>query len=399
MCQIGAHAEGMRFREIKFENIGPIRQAAIGRHRLCVFVGPNNSGKSIASRIMYGACQLDPSSGVQLRLIAGGRFQGEQCEEAARAARSVALVRCAGIRRDDIVSYSADSGRLVLTDDGKTDTTMVFNRGDGPSRRSFAASLLGTHLEDAAKNSIYVPAGRTGTVQSLLAIMQIKSDLLNSVLRSLGERPSAARSNRSGSITPRLRRQMPEYLEQFYNIVLEAFSGGLGEEGMDMFSRVFEGSIKASAADELPAIFYYDPSDFAVEIDSAGSGVVSAFPIAATMYRIEPGGMLIIEEPEAHMEPLRQLRLVNEIVRAALKRDVSLVLTTHSDFVVHAVLDMVRDRIVDSSDLGLYYFRRNRGSYTDVERVHVNSAGEAEMELFDAAVDALAYGSVMPDAP
>lgn len=392
----------MKFNEVRLENIGPIRRASIGRHRLSVFVGPNNSGKSIASRIIHGACQLGLSSGVQLRLPADSRFRDEQGGAAATAVRSAALIRSAGIRHADVVTHSADSGRLVLEDGSKTGITMDFNRNARLSRASFIASLLDTPLDEVAKNSIYIPAGRTGTVQSLLTIMQIKSDLLNSVLRSLGERPSSTlRTKKTKAITPklRLRRQMPEYLEQFYSIVLETFSGGFSEDAKNMFSRLFAGSIEASAADELPAILYHDPSGYSVEIDSAGSGVVSTFPIVATMHRVGPGGTLIIEEPEAHMEPMRQLRLVDEIVRVALERGINLVLTTHSDFVIHAILGMVHNAVIGPDDLGLYYFRRKRGSYTNVEKIPVNSAGEAEGELFDEALDALAKGSVISDYP
>lgn len=388
----------MKFREIQFENIGPIRWASIGQHKLSVFVGPNNSGKSIASRIIHGVCQLDLSSRVQLRLFSDGLLGDEQDGKAAAAARSAALIRSAGIRSSDIVTHSEGSGRLVLGGNGKASITMEFNRNSEPSTASLIASMFNIPLDEMVKNSIYVPAGRTGTVQSLLTIMQIKNDLLNSVLRSLGERPSdASKLKKNQAIEPKiyLKRQMPEYLEQFYNIVLETFSGGFNDEAKRMFSKLFEGSITASTFDELPAILYHDPSGFAVEIDSAGSGVVSAFPIVATMHRIEPGGTLIIEEPEAHIEPKRQLRLLNEIVRVALKRDVNLVLTTHSDYIINALLNMVYDQAVDPADLGLYYFRRKDNSYTVVERVSVNRAGEAEQDLFDEALDALAKGSVI----
>ena len=390
----------MKFQEIRFENIGPIRSAAIGRHRLSVFVGPNNSGKSIASRIIHGACQLDPSPGAQLHFSSEGLPRDEPSGGA--AARSAALIRSAGVRWGDMVTHSVDSGRLVLENGGKASITMNFNHNAERNGASLIASFLDTSLDEAAKSSIYVPAGRTGTVQSLLAIMQIKSDLLNSALRILDEQPDSPPETKGHkAVAPRLHlgRQMPEYLEQFYSIVLETFSGGFDEESKSMFSRLFAGSIDASAADELPAMLYHDPSGFAVEIDSAGSGVVSAFPIVAAMHRVEPGGTLIIEEPEAHMEPMRQIRLVNEIVRVALIRDVNLVLTTHSDFVVSAILGMVHNEVIGPSDLGLYYFRRQRESYTDVERIPVTRSGEAELDMFSESLDALAKGSVILDYP
>ena len=391
----------MRFEEVRLENIGPIKRAVIGAHKLTVFVGPNNSGKSIASRIIHGACQLDASPGVQPRLFADGLPPDEQSGDALAAARSAALIRRAGIRQGDVVTHSEDSGRVVLGSGGRPHVAMDFDRKAGQGSISIAP-LLDTPLDDAAKSSIYVPAGRAGTVQSLLAIMQIKSDLLNSVLRSLGEgQGGAPGAEGSRAIAPEIRlgRQMPEYLEQFYAIVLETFSGGLDNEAKSMFSRLLAGSIEESAADGLPAVLYRDPSGFAVEIDAAGLGAVSAFSIVAAMCRIESGGTLVIEEPETQMEPIGQLRLVAEIVRAALRRNVSLVLTTHSDFVVHAVLGLVHSGAVDAADLGMYYFRRKSGSYTSVERIPVSGAGEAEQELFDEALDALAKGSAVFSPP
>ena len=165
------------------------------------------------------------------------------------------------------------------------------------------------------------------------------------------------------------------------------------------FSKLFGGSLDASAATGIPSILYRDPSGFGVEIESAGLGVVSSFPIIAAVHDIEPGGTLIVEEPEAHMEPLRQQSLVNEIVRVALARRVSLVLVTHSDYVVNGVLNMVYAGIIGPDDLGLYYFRRRDGSFTQVERIPVDKTGEAEQELFEEALDALAKGGTIKGDP
>ena len=189
--------------------------------------------------------------------------------------------------------------------------------------------------------------------------------------------------------------QATEHLGPFCKVVLEAFSGGLGADAGGMFSRLSGGSIEPCAAGALPAVRYRDPSGEAVDIASAGSGVVSALPVVAAVHRVDPGGTLVVEEPEAGTEAMGQLRLAGELVRAALRRDVRLVLATHSDFVVHALLGMVHNGDIDPGDLGLYYFRRERGSRTDVERVVVNRAGEAETDMFDEALDALAKGSVV----
>ena len=373
---------GMMFEEARLENMGPIRQALIGAHRLTVFVGPNNSGKSIASRLIHAARRLGPSSGPPTGPDG-----------------AAAVLRGAGIEWPDAVTRSMPSGRLELGGNGAGGT--VLNFGDGAAAGGAAPPPPPCpDPAPAAEHGMYVPSGRAGIVQSLFTLLQTRGDLADSLLRALAGRhvPGGAQPEALGT-GPGTGRQMPEYLEQFYGIVLEAFSRGLDRRTEEMFSRVFPGSIKQSKAAGLPEIVYVDPHGFEARVGSAASGAAAVLPIMVALNRVGPAGMLVVEEPEENVEPIRQLRLVDEIVRASLGRRISLVLTTHSDFVVHAVLGMVHSGAIDPADLGLYYFRRRRGSYTDVERIPVNGAGEAEQELFDEALDALAKGSVIPVPP
>ena len=382
----------MKFEEIKLENIGPISRAAIGRHKLSVFIGPNNSGKSIASRIIHGVRQLDPNAATQPHSVGDGTSDRNR-DRVLAVTKSAAILRSAGIRWRDIVTHTLSSGRLEIANGGPT-VELSFDQG-GADAAVLSAPLRVPSQNGASTDSMYVPAGRTGTVQSLLAILQLKNELFNSVL-DISAEPTSGRTSperpSNGAPALRLRKRMPDHLEQFYSTVLETISGGLDEVAKVTFSKLFDGSLDTSPADGLPAVRYRDPSGYEVEIDSAGSGIVSSFPIVAAMYSVESGGTLIVEEPEAHIEPLRQLRIVNEIVRVALARQVDLVLTTHSDYVVNEVLNMVHDEIISPDSLGLYYFRRKEGSFTHVERLAVDRTGEAEQELFEEALDALAKG-------
>ena len=354
---------------MRLENIGPIRRAAIGRHRLSVFVGPNNSGKSIASRLLHAARRLGPPPG------AGGG-------EGVPRAPPDALLGIAGMAAGDVVSHSAGSGRIVLADGGTILAEMDFGRGAEPRATFPGAAAAGA----APESSVYVPAGRAGMAQCLLA-----------AARTGGGGGGGGGAPRPPSGPPR-----QGCVEEFCAAAAGALSGGLGGEAAAMFSRVLGGSVAAApnAAAGVPAAAAYrDPSGFEAALGSAGSGALSALLAAAAVRWAEPGGTLVVEDPEAHMEPMGQLRLVGELVRAALHRGVDLVLATHSDYVVFAVLGMVHDGVVGPADLGLYYFRRGRGSCTRVERVHVNRAGEAEVEQFEEALDALAKGSVIPAHP
>ena len=48
----------MRCSKIVLNNVGPIEHGEIRLGRVSVFIGPNNSGKSIAARVVYGLWRL-----------------------------------------------------------------------------------------------------------------------------------------------------------------------------------------------------------------------------------------------------------------------------------------------------------------------------------------------------
>lgn len=51
----------MKFRKITIKNFGPVSEGVIVRKRINIFFGPNNSGKSLVSRLIHGINLLDSS--------------------------------------------------------------------------------------------------------------------------------------------------------------------------------------------------------------------------------------------------------------------------------------------------------------------------------------------------
>ena len=171
--------------------------------------------------------------------------------------------------------------------------------------------------------------------------------------------------------------------------MLEAASEGLTDDAQGLFAKLFGGSVETDDSYNPPQIYCRDTRGFVTRIDSAGSGSVSSFPIIASIYKIESGGALIIEEPEAHLEPLSQQRMIAEIVKVAAAKNINLLFTTHSEYVVYPLLSMVSHGDLKHDDLGLYYFHRKANSYTRVEKISVSKEGEVDQELFGEALDAL----------
>lgn len=381
---------GMKWSEIRLRDVGPIEQGTIGNNRVNVFVGPNNSGKSIASRVIYGLRQLG-DNGQTTGEAALLRMLDLDGKAAGPLLAPLLIAKNAGIDIGDVATYGKPGGWIEVGENGSS-TRFSFERNLDERRRRFARRVASADAA-ATRDGIYIPAGRTGIMQSLLQFLQIKNDLLNTIWLALDENPPKE-ARQAQSLTPsriglRRRRIIPEYLERFNDLVLEAASEGLTDDARGLFAKLFEGSVEIDDSYNPPQMYYRDSHGFITKIDSAGSGTVSSFPIIASLDRIEPGGTLIIEETEAHMEPLNQQRMIAEVVKAATTKDVSLLFTTHSEYVVYPLLSMVSHGDLEPGDLGIYYFNRKPNSYTRVEKIDVSKDGDVDRELFKEALDAL----------
>ena len=386
-------ALGMQWSEISLSDVGPIEQGTVGNTRVIVFLGPNNSGKSITSRMIYGLGQLGDHAPVpSAHSWLGNNGYGK--EAAASILAPVLIAENAGISIGDVATHGKARGRIVVKEAAHS-TRFLFER-DLDQTQLAVARMVASEDIAPARDTAYVPAGRTGIMQSLLSFMQIKNDLLNAMWLALNEgpageggRPPPPKPPKPQRVGRRRQRVVPKYLERFNDLVLEAMSRGLAGDAQDMFSKLFGGSVESDDSYAPPQIYYRDKRGFVTKIDSAGSGTVSSFPIIASIDRIEPGGTLIIEEPEAHIEPLSQQRMISEVVRMAKAKNASLLFTTHSEYVVYPLLSMVSHGDLKRDDLGLYYFNRKPDSYTTIEKIDVSEEGRVDRELFEEALDAL----------
>ena len=117
--------------------------------------------------------------------------------------------------------------------------------------------------------------------------------------------------------------------------------------------------------------------------------MISALPILLGLHRVRNGGRLIVEEPEAHLEPNQQFKLMDLLWTTSKTRKINLVMTTHSENVVNKILSMVSRQVIKPAELGLYYFDRNEKELTVIRKIHVHRDGTAEQPLFEKAMDSL----------
>ncbi len=89
-------------------------------------------------------------------------------------------------------------------------------------------------------------------------------------------------------------------------------------------------------------------------LETAATGVLQVVQIFAYLILFEPKVMLI-DEPDAHLHPDKQERLIEALERAAPEYDAQIILTTHSPHIVRAAspaakLVWMKDGIVETKD-------------------------------------------------
>lgn len=104
---------------------------------------------------------------------------------------------------------------------------------------------------------------------------------------------------------------------------------------------------------------------------NTGFGVSYALPIIVAGLLTDPGDVLIVENPEAHLHPAAQSRLGQFLARVA-GGGAQVIVETHSDHVLNgARLAVARDRTLPASDVIVHFF----GSDGHVE-IETNENGE-----------------------
>ncbi len=91
---------------------------------------------------------------------------------------------------------------------------------------------------------------------------------------------------------------------------------------------------------------------------NVGYGISYDLPIITALLTASPGDLILIENPEAHIHPSGQSKLMELICKAA-NAGVQIILETHSDHIVNGALVCCSRNIIDKDILKVYYFDRD----------------------------------------
>jgi predicted ATPase len=98
---------------------------------------------------------------------------------------------------------------------------------------------------------------------------------------------------------------------------------------------------------------------------NVGYGITYVLPILVAILSAEPGALIMIENPEAHIHPRAQAELM-KLVASAVRAGIQVVMETHSDHIVNGALVQVVNGGLSEEQVKMYYFERDETSHTSV---------------------------------
>jgi predicted ATPase len=411
---------------LKVRDFGPIGTADVELHPFTLFVGQNNSGKSYlatlayalhASRMLFPPVRSTHRDHVE-RLLAAAKdredwplptdFHGDEIavgeldKQFRDEARSITdsrlsavarqsgdeLQRCFASGLKELVRHGATGGfELTLQHDPPCfDRVYSYSSGRGfhseqrgwqldtivvpldEVRGLSGAARIGRIIDIAIskllgqfrQGAFYLPAARSGFLHShklMASVLVRRSHLLGVTALDI----------------PTLSGVIADFVSNVLELEHFEASEALASIAAFIESRISGGSIDLVAGSENAAYpqIYYEQKGHRFPVQSTSSMVSEIAPIVLFVrHAIQPGDLLIIEEPEAHLHPDNQRLLAQALVKL-VRANVHVLATTHSDYFLQQVSNFVmldekpalrRELEYDETDflrrreIGVYHF-------------------------------------------
>jgi predicted ATPase len=91
---------------------------------------------------------------------------------------------------------------------------------------------------------------------------------------------------------------------------------------------------------------------------NVGYGLTYTFPILVALLAAEPGDIIVIDGPEAHLHPQAQSRM-GWMLATFAAAGIQLIVETHSDHILNGIRLAVRDKVLPTAGLSLLFFAGN----------------------------------------
>ena len=93
---------------------------------------------------------------------------------------------------------------------------------------------------------------------------------------------------------------------------------------------------------------------------NVGFGMTYLLPVVVALVGANPGDVVVLENPEAHLHPSAQVRIADLVV-CAVNAGVQVIVETHSDHVLNGVRVAVHQRRLRADQVGIHFFGVSAG--------------------------------------
>ncbi|WP_076012060.1 AAA family ATPase [Alteromonas abrolhosensis] len=145
--------------------------------------------------------------------------------------------------------------------------------------------------------------------------------------------------------------------------------------------------MKVTEAENIDKVYHLyggsSSKDFVRPINT-GFGVSYVLPIIIAASTIEPGGMLIVENPEVHLHPSAQSQLIG-ILATLSQSGVQVIIETHSDHIVNGLRVYAKENSLDINSNIIYSISEQNGE-RKVKEIRIDSDGnftDLDIGFFD----------------
>lgn len=111
-----------------------------------------------------------------------------------------------------------------------------------------------------------------------------------------------------------------------------------------------------------------------VLLTDVGFGVSQVLPVIALCYYVPKGSTVIIEQPEIHLHPKIQASLADIFIDAIKKRNIQIILESHSEHLLRRLQRRIAEEQISSNDVSLY-FAENKDMKSELKKLDMDLFG------------------------
>ena len=225
-------------------------------------------------------------------------------------------------------------------------TTQAAETTDEGQKVAFSTSDI--NVLQQLKSVVYISAGRLGPV--------------NDVLRNDSLPPNII-GTRGENLLNALSHQTPEFVD-YVGQCLSKILGGAAVKIRDPKATRLELMLNSRDGDQL-----FHPVN-------VGFGYSYVLPVIVGTLLAEKESIVIIENPEAHLHPGAQSRIMEFLIEQSTQRDLQLIIETHSDHVVNGMRISMKRGVLKPADGIIQHFAyTENGLAPKITRITCDSKG------------------------